>query len=208
MTELYYDPLLLTLKAAALGAILGAVYDLFRVVRVAAKKPKAPSGAVFQKIKLPPALFRARELKRQRKIAEGAVVFIEDIAFFIVCAAAVTLFFLGENSGKIRIYCLIFSFFGFLVYHLTLGRVVIYFSSAIIFFAKCLLYWTVYIIIVPIKRFLRVVFRLSRAVFTATVGKIILIIRKKRSQALVKKLVADAAECFGIFGEVKYDEKI
>lgn len=208
MTELFYDPLALTLKAALLGAVLGAVYDVFRIIRIAGAKTVAPKGVIFEKIKLPPAFFGVSTSEKPRKYAKNVVIFIEDMAFFIICAAAQTLFFLGENNGEIRIYCLIFSLIGFLIYHLTLGRLVIYFSSAIIFFSKCLLYWMIYIIIIPIKFISHAVFRFLTAVFAATVGKIVMLIKKKRSKSLKKAILAEAAECFGIIREVKSVEKV
>ena len=207
MTDFFYDSAGLIIKAALLGVILGALYDVFRILRLSASST-APRGAFFEKIKPRGRLFRPRKPRKVRKTFKNIAVFIEDIAFFILCAAAEILFFLKENNGEIRIYCLIFTLCGFVLYHVFPGKIVIYFSSAIIFSVKCLLYWTLYIIIVPVKHILNMTKKAARILFASTVGKAVMRAKRRRSSSLEKAIIADAAECFGLFEEVKSVEKI
>ncbi|MBR6049920.1 MAG: spore cortex biosynthesis protein YabQ [Clostridia bacterium] len=201
MTELFYDPAALIIKAALLGVVLGVIYDVFRILRISASG-KAPSGAFFEKIKPKKPLFCRRKPKKERKICGKTLVFIEDVLFFLISAAAEILFFLGLNDGEIRIYCLIFTLIGFVLYLVSIGRIVIYFSSIIIFFAKCLLYWSLYIIIIPVKHILMFIKKVFAAVFAATVGKAVQRGKRRRSKSLEKAILSDAASCFGIFEEV------
>lgn len=201
MTELFYDPAALIIKAALLGVVLGVIYDVFRFLRISASS-NVPSGAFFEKIRPKKPILTQRKQKKTIKIGKKAIVFIEDILFFIISAVAEILFFLGLNDGEIRIYCLIFTLIGFILYLLSIGRIVIYFSSVIIFFVKCLLYWLFYIIIIPVKHFLKFVKKCSSVIFAHTVGKAIQIERRRRSKSLEKAILSDAASCFGIFEEV------
>lgn len=201
MTELFYDPAALIIKAALLGVVLGVIYDVFRILRISASS-KAPSGIFFEKIKPKKPLLCSRKPKKAKKLGEKALVFIEDVLFFMIFAAAEILFFLGLNGGEIRIYCLIFTLIGFVLYLVSIGRIVIYFSSIIIFFSKCLLYWSFYIIIIPVKFFWMLIKKVSSAFFAATVGKAVQSGRRRRSKSLEKSILLDAASCFGIFKEV------
>lgn len=201
MTDLFYDSAALMIKAALLGVVLGAVYDVFRIIRLSFSS-KTPRGAFFERIKPKKPLFCFPKRKKAGKSGKKAIVFIEDVLFFALCAVAEILFFIGLNSGEIRIYCLILSLAGFILYHLTLGKAVIYFSSTIIFFAKCLLYWIFYIIIIPVKYFIGLLKKAARAVYTLTVGKAADVVRRRRSRSLEKAFLSDAAACFGIFEEV------
>jgi spore cortex biosynthesis protein YabQ len=79
--------------ACLMGALFGAVYDIFRVLRLA-----IPSGRV--------------------------AVFLEDVAFFLFCAAAAFLFLLAENDGVIRAFLFAGEIIGAALYALTLSRLV------------------------------------------------------------------------------------
>jgi spore cortex biosynthesis protein YabQ len=84
----------LLLTACLLGFALGAVFDIFRVIRIAAR-----SG--------------------------GAGVFIQDIIYWLICAAVTFTFLLLQNRGKIRIPLLLSEAVGFAIYYNTIGAVVL-----------------------------------------------------------------------------------
>lgn len=65
-------------------------------------------------------------------------VFIGDIVFWLVSAVVVFLFLVATTNGEIRGYVLLFAVVGFLLYRLTIGRIVfICLSSVLCFSAKC-----------------------------------------------------------------------
>ena len=201
MIGFFYDSAGLIVKAIVLGVIFGVVYDVFRILRISSSAV-TPRGAFFEKIKPRKPLLNVRRPKKTAAVGNIAV-FIQDIVFFAICTAAEILFFLRENNGEIRIYCLIFSLSGFIIYLVSLGRITIYFSSVIIFSAKCLLYWSLYIIIIPVKRFLKIIKKVSSTVFAHTVGIVMMKIKRRRSGSLERAIISDAAVCFGLFEEVK-----
>ena len=80
------DQTRLFLLALGLGFLLGIVYDLFRVVRMA---------------------FTMRR----------AGVFIQDVLFFLTCAAVTFVFLLAVNQGEIRGFIIAGEGLGFLIYY-------------------------------------------------------------------------------------------
>lgn len=50
------------------------------------------------------------------------LLFVLDVAYFLLCAAATFLFLLAANHGVVRLYIYIGEFLGWLVYHLTVGN--------------------------------------------------------------------------------------
>jgi len=208
MNDFFYDSYVLILKALVLGVLMGIVYDCFRVMRISRASEITVSGGFFDAIKPKKPLLKSKNgAKVAVKAANDALVFIEDLLFFIVVGASEILFFLGENDGEIRIYCIVFTIFGFFLYIKTLGRIVIYFSAKIIFFVRCLLYWLIYIIIVPVRYILAVFFKLWRAIYAVTIGKIVASLRKKRYEKLKNDFLNVAFSGFGIFGEDDNYEK-
>ncbi len=208
MSEFFYDSYRLLIGAFLLGVALGVLYDVFRVLRISRLSQSTDESGFLKKIKPKKPLFKEKKgAKKAVSAVNDLLVFIEDILFFIIAAAAEILFFLGENDGEIRIYCIIFTVFGFFLYIKTIGRIVIYFSSKIIFFVRCLLYWMFYIIIVPVRYILRVFCKLGNVVYAVTAGKIVSALKKKRSDALKNDFLKSALDGFGIFGEDEIYEK-
>lgn len=93
------------LYAMALGGILGAIYDIFRILRVA---------------------FGGKTV----------AVFAEDLAFSLIALIMTFVFVIAFNNGELRFFVLLGELAGFTAYYLTVGRLVIGFSKAIINFLK------------------------------------------------------------------------
>jgi spore cortex biosynthesis protein YabQ len=84
----------LLIMAALLGFALGAVYDIFRIIRVFANSGRA-------------------------------AVFVLDIIYWLICAAATFAFLLLQNEGKLRALVIIFEVGGAALYYYTVGVIVI-----------------------------------------------------------------------------------
>lgn len=97
--------------AAALGAVFGVFYDLFRILR------------------------RAMRVVDRNPVAL-VLIFIEDIIFFTAAAAVSAIFFYKFNSGRIRLTGVIFIILGFSAYYFTLGKLVMLVADAVIGFIK------------------------------------------------------------------------
>lgn len=209
MTEFFYDSYKLLCKAILLGVILGAIYDIFKMIRIAKKSDNIPCGAFFKKIYPKKTIFGSdkHSEKEADKTADTIFTVFEDILYFIISALFEILFFLGENDGEIRIYCIVFIVIGFLVYEKTIGKIVAFFSSRIIFLVRCLLYWVIYIIIFPIRTLFELVKKAFMQIYLMTDRKIILSIKRRYSNDIEKELIRAAADGFGIFKEVTDEKK-
>lgn len=95
------DQTRLFLLALGLGFLLGVVYDLFRIVRMA---------------------FTMRRVG----------VFLQDILFFLTCAAATFLFLLAVNQGEIRGFIIAGEALGFLIYYFSFGMLAVRVSGFLI----------------------------------------------------------------------------
>lgn len=110
------------LQACLLGALLGAVYDVFRILRIA---------------------FSPRKV----------VVFVQDLLFFAICAVLSFLFLLTASDGTVRMFLLIGELIGAVLYHLTLGRLVIRAAGALIAAVRSVLRFFYRFMVLPIWRF-------------------------------------------------------
>ncbi len=116
----------LLLWSFAVGILLGAVYDLFRIRRVAFRL-----CGVYRKHEGGLAGF----LGRRAAALDTAFVFVEDIAFLLLCAFCCILIHFKLSYGLPRWYSLAATAGGFLLYHGTVGRLVIRSAEAIVSFA-------------------------------------------------------------------------
>jgi hypothetical protein len=122
--------------SAVVGAALGVLYDVFRVIRVAMK----PSPA------MPPGL---------RAICStfgDVLIFFEDIMFSAAAAVVVCVFLFHINDGQVRWFVLAGAGAGFMLYYMTVGRLVIMCAEAIINFIRMAIAFILRITIVPAAR--------------------------------------------------------
>ena len=89
------------LHACLTGALLGLLYDAFRISRIAIPTHRA-------------------------------VVFAEDILFFLLCAVTTFVFLLRFADGKIRVFLIIGELLGAVLYFCTVGQLIMKVSRLII----------------------------------------------------------------------------
>ncbi|MCL2057413.1 MAG: spore cortex biosynthesis protein YabQ [Oscillospiraceae bacterium] len=61
-----------------------------------------------------------------------AVIFFQDVLYFLICAAVTFLYLMSAIHGKIRIFLLAGELIGWVLYHFTIGQLVMRISAAII----------------------------------------------------------------------------
>ncbi len=168
MNSFFYDSAANILSFLCLGVILGAVYDFFRVLRISRKDTDDLSGGIYDKIRPKKSISKPQKLLR---LTDNALTFIEDILFWMIVFASEAIYIYYINDGEPRIDCFILSAAGFMLYRISIGRIVVFLSQQIIFFARCLLFWSGYIIIYPVrvmqKLICRAAARIAKLVFTA-----------------------------------------
>lgn len=107
----------------AAGILFGAIYDVFRIRRAAFRisgRRKAVSGKL------------RRFIYADISFIDTAVTFFEDILFFTFCAVTMILVNYKLCYGYPRWYAAAACVGGFSLYHVTVGRLVMFFERAIL----------------------------------------------------------------------------
>lgn len=171
---------MLALRSALLGVFFGAVWDLFRIFRIAQRGTvKAGAGA-----------FR-RALAFFFEQFETVAVFLQDMIFFMFAGVCMCIFLYRYDSGRIRGLSLFCTAGGFALYFFTVGRLVIAVAEKTVAF---------------IRRLIKTLYKYSLRPFFRAVRKILsYIIRlfyKKhltnRTKSYIKVIGKSAADGFGI----------
>lgn len=205
MIGFFYDSYRLVLSFFLLGVFLGAVYDVFRVLRIGRSERIAVTGRFYELIRPKKRLFGRGILtlgEKAREKAGNVLLFFEDILFFLIASVAMILCFFHTNDGEIRIICLLSAVLGFFVYHISVGRLVVFFARQIVYILKCAVYWMLYGLIVPMRLLFGVMKLAAGKLYDATVGRAICAICRRRraaySEKRKKELLQLAAMGFGV----------
>ena len=126
--------LMLFMYAAILGAALGCVYDVFRILRIAFPCPERGS--------------HLRVLRRGML----TVIFFEDILFALFASVCVNLFLFNLNDGQVRWYAILGTGLGFLLWYFTAGKFVMLCATAIIRFVRRVFWFLFRILLYPFIR--------------------------------------------------------
>lgn len=190
MNDFFYDPWTDILAFFFIGAVIGAIYDVFRILRVSRSAQIAVSGKIADMIKPRKTL----KLPKLFHAAGNAATFFEDILFWLCAAVVETVFVYQIGGGELRMGYVAFTAVGFAAYYFTLGKAVISVSEKIIFLCRCLIFWSFYIIMYPIM----MVFRFILKKIHCFSGKI----REKRadnhSKKRMQKILYEVGRGFGV----------
>ena len=145
----------LLLYSLAVGAILGVIWDVFRVARIAAFGRKKRPKSVF--VQLPSDKAELERIlnvdtSEKRSFLATASVFMSDLGFCVFSAICVILLLFQLSEGEIRGFVFAGAAIGFTVYYFTLGRLTVIFSDAIIRAIKKLISLTLSVTLLPIAR--------------------------------------------------------
>lgn len=134
------------LYSAAIGALLGVIYDIFRIIRIAvqiSERDNANGNAKSAKM---------------RETFSFIIIFIEDILFFIIAAIITILFIFMVNNGQVRLFAITGEILGFTVYYFTVGRVVKALAERIIALIRLFIRLIYKYIVLPPIRLVRYIF--------------------------------------------------
>lgn len=149
------DLLYLTLTSLLFGACCGIFNDVSRLVR--ALLGVKYSGGNFErlyKLKLPiikRSVGEVREGKIRQRLL-GVIIFIQDIALFFVFGWGIAIINFYFNDGQFRAYAPIAAICGFVLYYFSLGRVFLYFSEALAFFARATILMVFHLFYLPFEK--------------------------------------------------------
>ena len=129
-------------------------------------------------------------------MTDNALTFIEDILFWMIVFASEAIYIYYINDGEPRIDCFILSVTGFMLYRISMGRIVVFLSQQIIFFARCLLFWTTYIIMYPVRIIWKFIYSAADKAVNLVFTAIDNARRRKYSKRAKKRLLDMSARGF------------
>lgn len=141
------------LWSLAVGALLGAVYDIIRFTRVLLN---ADVSNPFKK-----GRFNLRSFLRY------IIVCIGDLLFFAVAAVVLCVFFFLTGDGRMRWYGLAGAFLGFVLYYNTVGKLFI----GIVEFLKSLIIKAIRLMLRPVCIGLRKLWQICMQIFKMPIVK-------------------------------------
>ena len=123
-------------QAASLvvGFSFGALYDLFRIRRRAAQK-------------------KGKQKKLLTRFAESIIIGIEDVVFFLMLGCVTCVMYYVFSNGKVRLLALVFELLGFVIYRVSIGRLVMSVTDVIIAFFRLIMSMVRRHVVDPIKSF-------------------------------------------------------
>lgn len=127
-------------EALLFGILLGVLYDVFRVLRTALGL-KTVNGSsrlsawtarrrAERRKRILPAPEDARPQKRGVRCG-GAVLFLLDLLFSLLCGVGCAVFFYWRSDGMVRWYLLLSILLGFAAYYRTVGVLVMLAADAV-----------------------------------------------------------------------------
>lgn len=148
MTQYLSQLSLARLLAASLllGLALGLLYDVFRIRRLAFRKKEKTS------IKQVP---KHRRFGSLSTLLTVLLFHIEDIFFGITAGVATAILYFALSMGQVRLMAIFGEGLGFLLYRLTLGRLIMACADAILRFLAWILHLLTRFIILPPLRLLK-----------------------------------------------------
>ena len=145
MTELAVT----ALRAAALGIFLGALYDVFRIIRVMTGVTRRPGVRLFDKI-------YAKGLcnvfsKEGGRVFKAVFTAVTDVLYFTLAGVFFVLFLYCFNYGVFRWFILLSALAGFRLYYISLGKAVLASSSRIAEFLRFAVNCACFAVYYPVK---------------------------------------------------------
>lgn len=184
----------LLLYALCVGAALGVLWDIFRVIRIAAYGRRKRPSKMF--VRLPS---NEREVKEILRVGASdklspisfLCVFLSDLAFCIFAAICMILLIFRSNNGEFRGFALWGAFIGFAVYYFTVGKLTVIFSEAIIKVIKKA-------IAIVFSLTLKPILKLALRLFGAITSALTLHKRRKATERYIEYAMKNADNAFGI----------
>ena len=185
---------ILLLYSLLVGAFLGVLWDVFRILRIIAYGKRNAVKSLY--IPLPATekgVAKALSVSHTQNFLSlaGILIFISDILFSLTATVSLILLIFQVNNGEIRGTALIGTVIGFSVYYFTVGRLTVLFSDLIIRFIKKILAFFLKFTVIPVAN---VLFKPLKLVSAAVLSQK----RKLRTEIFIKKRIKAAKNGFGL----------
>lgn len=155
------QPLVLFLYALFMGVLFGMLYDIFRISRVMLTGVGIGAGrAASERIDLITKRIRSHPVGEFTMVGKiknrmiTAIIFVEDLLFFVICAILFTIFLYELNFGQPRLYICLATVAGFALYYNTVGRLVAAMSGIAVSLIRLFLTFLIFKALMPVIRFI------------------------------------------------------
>lgn len=204
--------LIITAYAVIVGAVIGVIYDIIRISRVFSGVTETTSQAKMYTLKLPligtgterksnfpkfcgfseNSFFYRRKNGRKKDgivsdVYKNVFVFVGDILFFLIVSPLFTVFIYYANSGKIRWYLVTGAVIGFVLYYFTIGRLIMLFSSLIVFIIRSAGAYIIYFTLRPVVILIRLACRMMHKLILKISNLISTSVRLKKMKKYTEK---------------------
>jgi len=147
-----YLLLLLLLYSFVFGGALGLIYDGFGIVRSLFCSDEIPKRIQKLYMKSLPLLHRPIQAPRKvGKVLHGVIGFLLDILFFVIAAWGLLVLHYSLNKGSIRLFTLPVTALGFLLYRVTVGRLIRSVSALAIYGLRAVLTMGAFLLCLPVR---------------------------------------------------------
>lgn len=164
------------------GLFAGAFFDIFRIMRIARR-----------------SVVNLKRFSLFLRLGDGILCFLSDVVYWLVLAVGYSVFIYRWAGGRFRIGSLLCVAAGFLIWHYTLGRLVILLADRIISLIRLVIGFILSVTLVPILRLVSFFGRKIKSLFAAVFISLYHSIAVKRELSL-------ASKGFGI-DKIKRNEK-
>ncbi len=181
----------LLLYSLIVGTALGALYDVFRLVRTFLGIGMDYKASPILSGLTPPIIGKRgeREKKALGRAAEYAAVFVFDILYMAAATAVTVIFIYHAHSGTPRGFALGGEAVGFIAYMKTLGRLTAAVSSFIFFAVDTAARYLIFFTVTPILALMRATGRVTLALYRKTVLAAARRAALKKSNAKTEKFI-------------------
>lgn len=157
----------LIIWSAVIGIFLGAVYDIFRIRRIAfSQKTRLKTEVVKKSNDVGKQKCRKTGVRvffiKNIEVIDNILIFFEDIIFMIFSAIVISLLTYKLNCGKIRWFMFVAVAIGFAAYYCTIGKIVKKCAESIIRYIRLFIWWIIKITIMPILKLISKLFEISK----------------------------------------------
>ena len=149
--------LIIMQNSVILGLIFGAFYDIIKISHIIC-------GI---------ASYSGENCGMKHSVGSYIIFGLMDFIYTAGLTVTLSVFVYWQNNGVIRAFILVPCALGFVLYHKTAGRAVMYFSEVVVRFIRIVFRYTVAI---PVRFVIRIVKRILIWVYAVTAGKLIFVL--------------------------------
>ena len=178
------------------GLALGALNDVFRITRVffGVRYSNKHFLKLYSALKL-----REETGKKKRGVLLNTLICLQDILFMACAGFGIVILNYYLNDGEIRFFTVFSMVIGIVLWYMSIGKVIIFFSEPIVVILKFATFTMLRILSAPIRYFIRFCRKTYKKI-SHKVRKSIANNRNMRYNKRKEKYYGDLS-CFGFFGK-------